>query len=57
MLGEAGLKVKREKCKFGKAYLEYLGHMVGGGKVAVPWNNFKHINSPLPRRKCMPSYN
>ena len=36
MLGEAGLKVKRKKCKFGKAWLEYLGHMVGGGKVAVP---------------------
>ena len=35
MLGEAGLKVKRDKCKFGNAWLEYLGHMVCGGKVAV----------------------
>ena len=34
VLGEAGLK--REKCNFGKAGLEYLGHMVGGGKVVVP---------------------
>jgi len=30
------LKVKREECKVGRAWLEYLGHMLGGGKVAVP---------------------
>ncbi len=35
-LGKAGLRIKRRKCEFGRRYLEYLGHQVGCGMVAVP---------------------
>ena len=35
-LDQRGLKVKREKCEFGRRYVEYLGHVVGGGQLAVP---------------------
>ena len=35
-LDQRGLKVKREKCEFGRRYVEYLGHVVGEGQLAVP---------------------
>ena len=35
-LSEHGLTLKSEKCVFGKTHLEYLGHWIGGGTVAVP---------------------
>ena len=35
-LEENGLTVKMDKCQFGMAKLEYLGHLIGGGQVAVP---------------------
>ncbi len=35
-LGEAGLVIKRRKCEFGRKYMEYLGHQIGCGRVAVP---------------------
>ena len=35
-IDKAGLTIKRDKCKFGAVYVNYLGHRVGGGKVAVP---------------------
>ena len=31
-----GLTVKRDKCLFGKKRLEYLGHLIGDGQLAVP---------------------
>ena len=31
-----GLTVKLEKCAFGRRKLEYLGHLIGGGEMAVP---------------------
>ncbi len=34
-LGEVGLTIKRSKCEFGKRYMLYLGHQVGGGMLAV----------------------
>ena len=30
------LKVKEAKCEFGWKFVEYLGHIVGDGKLAVP---------------------
>lgn len=33
---EAGLKLKKEKCVWGKSKVEYLGHLIGGGQLAVP---------------------
>ena len=31
-----GLTVKLGKCEFGRRKLEYLGHLIGGGEMAVP---------------------
>ena len=31
-----GLTVKEDKCQFGRTHLEYLGHLIGGGQMAVP---------------------
>ncbi len=35
-LSRAGLTTKPTKYSWGKAKLEYLGHLIGGGEVAVP---------------------
>lgn len=35
-LRKFGLTAKPAKCQFGMAHLEYLGHVIGQGKVAVP---------------------
>ena len=35
-LSDNGLTVKLEKCEFGRTHLEYLGHRIGNGQVAVP---------------------
>ena len=35
-LRKFGLTVKEAKCEFGKLRLEYLGHIIGGGVLAVP---------------------
>ena len=35
-LRKFGLTIKEEKCQFGREKVEYLGHMIGGGQLAVP---------------------
>ena len=35
-LDKHGLKIKEDKCEFGRKFVEYLGHIVGDGKLAVP---------------------
>ena len=35
-LRKAGMTIKEAKCEFGKRKLEYLGHVIGGGELAVP---------------------
>ncbi len=35
-LGNAGLKIKKRKCVFGRKYLTYLGHRIGGGGISIP---------------------
>ena len=35
-LRSAGMTIKESKCEFGKEKLEYLGHVIGGGQLAVP---------------------
>ena len=35
-LSRCGLTVKESKCVFGMRKLEYLGHVIGGGELAVP---------------------
>ncbi len=33
---ESGMKLKRSKCVWGKSYVEFLGHKIGNGTLAVP---------------------
>ena len=35
-LSASGMTVKENKCRFGMRKIEYLGHVIGGGEVAVP---------------------
>ena len=35
-LGANGLTIKEAKCEFGKTQIEYLGHLIGKGEMAVP---------------------
>ncbi len=35
-LRKAGLTARPEKCEWGRKFLTYLGHRIGGGRVAVP---------------------
>ena len=35
-LRKYGLTIKEAKCEWGRVKLEYLGHMIGGGELAVP---------------------
>ena len=35
-LRKYGLTIKEAKCEWGKVKLEYLGHVIGGGELAVP---------------------
>ena len=35
-LRKFGLTIKEEKCQFGREKVEYLGHVIGGGLLAVP---------------------
>ena len=35
-LSSSGLTVKEDKCEFGRTHLEYLGHLIGDGQLAVP---------------------
>jgi len=37
------LTVKPSKCEFGKMYLEYLGHVVGNGRLAIPQHRVEAI--------------
>ena len=47
-----GLTVKLDKCSFGRKRLEYLGHMIGDGKIAVPEHRAEAMaNYRQPRTK------
>ena len=35
-LQQHGLTVKEAKCAFGRSQIEYLGHVIGNGVLAVP---------------------
>ena len=35
-LSSSGMTVKESKCRFGMRKIEYLGHVIGGGELAVP---------------------
>ena len=42
-LKKVGLTAKPCKCEWGKQYLVFLGHKIGGGKVAVPENRARSV--------------
>ena len=47
-----GLTIKEDKCEFGKTHLEYLGHEIGGGELAVPEHRATAMNEfRLPKTK------
>ena len=51
-LRENGLTVKVEKCEFGKSQVEYLGHIIGNGVLAVPAHRAAAMAEfLLPRQK------
>ena len=51
-LKETGLTVRLSKCAFGKTKLEYLGHMIGNGELAVPGHRATAMSEfLLPRTK------
>ncbi len=50
--GEAGLKIKRRKCEWGRKYMSYLGHQIGSGRFAVPEARVEHMaNYGRPKTK------
>ena len=51
-LGKAGLTVKISKSEFGRKSVEYLGHRIGGGFLAVPRHRITAMeNYILPKTK------
>jgi len=42
-LGEAGLKIKRWKCEWGRKYMSFLGHQIGSVRFAVPEATVEHM--------------
>ena len=51
-LRKHGMTVKGSKCEFGKKKLEYLGHVIGGGELAVPAHRAAAMaNYLLPKTK------
>ena len=51
-LRKGGMTVKRAKCEFGRSTLEYLGHQIGNGTLAVPRHRATAMNEfKLPRTK------
>ena len=53
VLWKAGLTSKPAKCAWGCRYLQYLGHIVGNGKLAVPENrvtSMANFVKPMTKR-------
>ena len=50
LLGKAGLSLKLIKCHFSKEALDYLGHVIRPGKLAVAEKNTAALrNAPVPK--------
>ena len=51
-LCHSGMTVKESKCEFGMKKIEYLGHIIGGGELAVPKHRAAAMQDyKLPRTK------
>ncbi len=51
-LRQAELKVKRSKCQWGLKHVEYLGHKIGNGQLAVPDHRITAMaNYIMPKSK------
>ena len=51
-LGKAGLTLKKSKCVFGRTSVEYLGHRIGSGCLAVPQHRITAMENYLqPKTK------
>ena len=54
-LKQHGLTVKLAKCEFGRTKVEYLGHIIGGGVLAVPAHRAAAMSEfLLPKTKKQP---
>ncbi len=50
----AGLTCQSTKCEFGKAKIEFLGHVIGGGVVSIPEHRvsaLREIQTPRTRKQ------
>ena len=51
-LKRAGLHASSSKCEWGGAFVNYLGHVVGSGVLAVPKHRITALeNFPMPQTK------
>ena len=50
-LSEYGMTVKESKCVFGGKKVEYLGHVIGGGQLAVPEHRAANYIQPKTRKQ------
>ena len=47
----AGVMVNMKKCQWGQTHVEFLGHVIGSGKVSPTLGKIEAVNFPIPKTK------